>query len=197
MDPEQLLNPVVLVLVPIAVVVVVLLGVAIAVVKVMSGKKAARQRKQWAQGAYSIWTGGEDCGTWEEVRAQKSLASWYGAKGPSAFWEVVAGLRRGRTGNIAWDRIRAIDLLRIGCAARFIDAEQCFTEAARIGVELQQQYRTWEDFAKGFEAGMLSWQQSSGVADPQETGRVQRNLPKLRQQIWPQVPYDARLAIDD
>ena len=59
MDPEQLLNPVVLV--PIAVVVVVLLGVAIAVVKVMSGKKAARQRKLWAQGAYSIWTGGEDC----------------------------------------------------------------------------------------------------------------------------------------
>ena len=42
-------------------VVVVLLGVAIAVVKVTSGKKAAYQRKQWAQGAYSIWTGGEDC----------------------------------------------------------------------------------------------------------------------------------------
>ena len=49
-----------MVLVPIAVVFVVLLGVAIAVVKVMSGKKAAYQRKQWAQGAYSIWTGGED-----------------------------------------------------------------------------------------------------------------------------------------
>jgi hypothetical protein len=154
MDPSEILTPTILV--PVAVVAVLLLGVVIAVVNVMAGKKSGRPREQWAHGAYSIWTGGEDCGSWAPERAQKSLKNWYGAEGAAAFWEVIAGLRRGRTGNIAWDRVRAIDLLRIGFAARFIDADQCWTEAGKIGVELQRQYRSWDDLAKGFEEGMLS-----------------------------------------
>ncbi len=71
------------------------------------------------------------------------------------------------------------------------------TEAGRIGVELQSKYRTWEELAQAFEAGMLSWHQQRGVSDPQQTGRVQKNLPALRQQIWPQIPYDAALPRDD
>lgn len=195
MDPAELLTPTVLV--PIAVVVVLLVGIAIAVAKVIAGKKSARELQLWTHGAYAIWTGGEDCGTWSAERAQRSLASWYGATGPGPFWEVVAGLRRGRTGNIAWDRVRALDLLRIGFAAGFVDADQCWTEAGRIGVELQSHYRSWDELAQGFETGMQSWHRSRDVSDAQETGRVQRNLPKLRQEIWPNVRYDARLVVDD
>jgi hypothetical protein len=194
-DPTELLTP--SVLVPVAAVAVILIGIVIAVLKVMAAKKGAKSLEQWTHGAYSIWTGGEDCGTWAPERAQKSLASWYGANGPGQFWDVITSLHRGQTGNIAWDRIRALDLLRIGFAARFVDADQCWTEAGKIGVELQSQYRSWEELAQAFETGMQTWQRSRGVSDPEQTGRVQRNLPKVRQQIWPQIRYDARLVTDD
>jgi hypothetical protein len=194
-DPNELLTPTVIV--PIAVVAVVLLGIAIAVVKMMAGKKGAQALRQWTHAAYSLWTGGDDSGTWTADRAQKSLASWYGATGPGKLWEVIAGLRAGRTGNISWDRIRAFDLLRIGFAARFIDDDQCWTEAGKIAVELQSQFRSWDELAQSFEAGMQAWQRTSGITDPAETGRVQRHLPKLRQQIWPQIRYDATIASDD
>jgi hypothetical protein len=195
MNPTDLLSP--SVLVPVAVVLVLVLGVGIAVVKVVLGKKAGRNLEQWSQGAYSIWTGGEDCGTWAQERAQKSLASWYGATGPGKFWEVIADLRQGTTGNPAWDRVRALDLLRIGFAAKLIDADQCWTEAAKIGAELQGRYRSWEELAQAFEAGMQAWQRSRGVTDPNELGRVQRTRPALRGQIWPRARYDAQLAADD
>jgi hypothetical protein len=195
MDPAQLLDP--STLIPIAIVLVLVLGVGVAVVKVMMGKKAARALEQWTHGAYSLWTGGEDCGAWPEGRAQQSLKNWYGASGPGAFWDVIAGLRQGTPGNIAWDRVRALDLLRIGFAAKFIDGDQCWTEAAKIGSELQRQFQSWDQLAQAFEAGMQSWQRSRGVSDPQELGRVQRNLPALRGQIWPKIPFGARLVNDD
>jgi hypothetical protein len=195
MDPSQLMDP--SILVPVAVVLVVVIGVAVAIVTMLAGKKKAQRRGQWVHAAYSIWTGGEDCGTWARDRAQKSLASWYAANGSGALWKVIAGLREGRTGNIAWDRIRALDLLRIGFAAGYVDAEQCEAESAKIGVELQTSYRAWEQLAQAFEQGMQSWQQSSGVINPAETGRVQKNLPKLRQEIWPSIAYDTRLVTDD
>ena len=195
MDPAELLTPTVLV--PVAVVVVLVLGVGVGLFTMLGGKKRAQRRGQWAHAAYAIWTGGEDSGAWARERAQKSLASWYGASGSAALWKVIAGLREGRTASVAWDRVRALDLLRIGFAAGYIDAEQCATESAKVGIELQTSYRSWEQLAQAFEQGMQAWQQSSGVSSPAETGRVQKNLPKLRQEIWPAIPYDTRLVVDD
>lgn len=195
MDTDQLLNPTILV--PVAVVLVLVIGVGIGIFAVLKGKKSAKSLEQWMHGAYSIWTGGEDCGTWAQDRAQKSLASWYGATGPGRFWEVIADLRRGTTGNVAWDRVRALDLLRIAFAAKMIDADQCFTEGGKICTELQRQYRSWDELASAFEQGMNQWQRGRGVSDPNELGRVQRHLPKLRQQIWPGIAWGARIVSDD
>jgi hypothetical protein len=195
MSPDELLDPAVLV--PIAGGLVVLLGIGIAVVKIALGKAAGRALELWAHAACSIWTGGEDSGTWAQDRAQSALASWYGANGPGPFWDVIEGLRRGTTGNVAWDRVRALDLLRIAFAARYIEADQCWTEAGKIAVELQSQHRSWEALAQAFEAGMHAWQRARGVTSLQETGRVQRNLPALRQQIWPKIAFDARLVAED
>lgn len=179
-----------------AALVVVLLGVGIGVFTVMRGKRAKGALQRWVHGAFSIWTGGEDCGAWPAQRAQESLTSWYGASNVGKFWEVIKELRQGQTGNLAWDRVRALDLLRIGTAAQYIDAESCYDEAAKIGRELQQRYGSWEELAQQFEAGMQAWQRGRGVNDPQQTGRVQRNLPALRQQIWPGIDFKATLPED-
>ena len=195
MDLDAILSP--SVLVPVAGGAVVLLGVGVAVVRGAMAKRALAAVDRWNHGAFSIWTGGEDCATWARPRAQESLKDWYGATGGPSLREVVAGLRRGQTGNAAWDKVRALDLLRIGLAAGYLDAEQCRAEGAAIGREIQGGYRSWEELAAAFEAGMRSWQQSRGVTDPQETGRVQRNLPKLRAEIWPAAAYDATLVVDD
>lgn len=185
------------VLIPIVAAVVVLLGAGIGVVTVLQSKRKKEATRRWVRGAYSLWTGGEDCGTWTAQRAQSSLASWYGASNVGLFWDVIGDLRRGQTGNPAWDYVRALDLLRIGTAAAFIDEEQCWTEAAKIGRDLQGRYGTWEDLARAFESGMQTWQRSRGMTDPNELNRVQRNLPALRQQIWPSVDFKSELAYDD
>ncbi len=185
------------ILIPVVVVLVVTLGLAVAGVRFWLGKRAAEAQRRWVHGAYSIWTGGEDSGAWDRERAQSSLESWYGATNSNAFWQVIRDLRAGTTGNPAWDRVRALDLLRIGKAADFIDEEQCSNECARIGQELQQHYSSWDGLAQGFEAGMQAWQRGRGIDDPQQLGRVERNLPILRGQIWPAASYRTPLAIED
>ncbi len=179
-----------------AAVAVVLLGVGVGVFTVMRGKRARGAGERWVRAAFSIWSGGEDSASWPAQRAQQSLSSWYGATNVGKFWEVIRGLRQGQTGNVAWDAVRALDLLRIGLAAQYIDAEACYDEAWKIGRDLQQRHGSWEELAQAFEAGMRAWQQRQGITDLQETGRVQRNLPALRQQIWPTVDFKTTLPDD-
>ncbi len=175
---------------------VVLLGAGIALVTIGAGKRRAAALQRWAHGAYGLWTGGEDSGTWPQARASQSLGNWYGATGPGKFWEVIAELRAGQTGNQAWDQVRALDLLRIGRAAEFIDDDACWTETGKIARGLQRRYKSWDALAAGFEAGMNEWQHRQGVTDPGELGRVQRNLPALKKSVWPKVRYDAAVGDD-
>lgn len=192
---ESMLKPAVLI--PVVGGAVVLLGVVIALVTIGAGKRRARALRNWTRGAYSLWTGGEDSGTWDQARASQSLTSWYGASGPGKFWEVIAELKDGnQTGSLAWDEVRALDLLRIGRAAQYIDDDACWTEAGKIARSLRRRYKSWDELAAGFEQGMNAWQRRSGVTDPGQLGRVQKNLPALRKDIWPQVRYDAELAVD-
>lgn len=180
-----------------AAVVVILIGGLIAAVRHMLGGRKKANLRQWAKGAYALWTGWEDSGTWSEERAAKSLENWYGATSWGQLSEVVEELKRGQTGNAAWDLIRAIDILRIGFAANYLDDEDCWAQIAEVGTMLQKQYPSWEALAQAFEAGMNAWQRRRGVTDPGELGRVQRNLPRLRSEIWPNVEYHSPLATPD
>jgi hypothetical protein len=181
-------------LIPAVVAAVVALGVIIAIVRAIASKKKGGDVDAWAHAAYSLWTGGEDSATWTQKRAQDSVRSWYGAGSGGALQEVVKGLRQGRTGSPAWDKVRALDLVRIGLAAGYYDADQVRQQQAGIGRELQQTYRSWEELGAAFEAGMQDWQRSSGTTDPKELGRVQRNLPKLRAEVWPRIAYGTTLT---
>ena len=192
MESSSFLRPAVIV--PIAAVVVIALGVVIGLIKLGASKRRAAALRRWVHGAYALWTGGEDCGTWAQDRATASLASWYGATGPGHLWKVIAELKDGQTGNPAWDQVRALDLLRIGRAANFLDDDACWTEAGKIAVGLQRRYRSWDELAAQFEAGMLAWHRRSNVTDPNELGRVQRHLPTLTQSVWPAIPFDATLV---
>lgn len=149
---------------------------------------------RWAAGAYAMWTGGEDCATWDPDRARQSLRAWYGAGDAASLARVIDTLASGaQTGNAAWDQIRAIDLVRIGLAAGYLTRPQAEDRVRKIATALRAAHRSWEDACAAFEAGMHDWQDSRGVTDPTERGRVQRNLPFLRASIWPQIPYDAEL----
>jgi hypothetical protein len=184
-------------LIPIAAGAVVLLGVITGFVTIGADKRRARRLRDWARGAYGLWTGGEDSGGWEQERASRSLGSWYGATGPGRFWELIKDLEGGgQTGNLAWDEVRALDLLRIGRAAQYIDDDACWTEAAKIARRLRRRYKSWDELAAGFEQGMNAWQQRSGVTDPAQLGRVQKNLPALRKDVWPRHRYHADLPVD-
>ncbi|CAN5501156.1 hypothetical protein BH09MYX1_BH09MYX1_22950 [soil metagenome] len=195
MDIDDFIDP--RYLVPLLVVLMVLGGIAFAVMRSIIGKKRLQATPAWARGAYSIWTGGEDSGTWDAQRAATSLQNWYGATNAQSFWNVVNELRQGQSGNVAWDQVRALDLLRIAAAARWIDEEKCFVECGGIGRYLQGKFQSWEELAAAFEAGMKEWHRVRNVRDPQELNRVQRNLPTLRTQIWPKVPFKMPLAAEE
>jgi hypothetical protein len=197
--------------VPILVVLAVL-GLAVLAVTVAMVRRAAVMRRvmaasavqvpvapprpaveRWAAGAYAVWTGGEDCATWTPERARESLSAWYGATDAAGLQRTIDGLVAGATGNAAWDRIRAIDLLRIGVAAGFLTQDQCWAQVRGMAGTLRAQYPSWEALAEGFETGMNAWHDSRGVTDPVARERVQRNLGALRSQIWPAIQYHAPL----
>ncbi len=183
-------------LIPIVAVAVVLFGVIVGAVSMAKAKRGKNDVVRWARGAYSVWTGGEDCGTWPKERANAALRDWYGVDGGPAFWKLIASLSGTQGDNVAWDSIRALDLLRIGTAATHIDDDQCWIETAKLGKVLQQRYADWDALAKDFEVGMQAWQRSRGVTDDAQLGRVQRNLPKLRGEIWPAIGFKAPLVAD-
>jgi hypothetical protein len=147
----------------------------------------------WARGAYGLWTGGEDCASWDPDRAQQALSSWYGADDPQGLLATIASLRAGPTGNPAWDQVRVIDLTRIGLAAGYLSVPQADDEVRHIAASLRGLYPSWEALAQGFEAGMHAWQDSRGVTDEPSRARVQENLPALREGVWPQIPYATSL----
>lgn len=196
MEPDKWMQP--STLIPVAGGAVIVLGILFAIFKSIMGNKTKGAVEQWARGAYGLWTGGEDSSTWDLARAQTSLKSWYGVQGGPGFWKMLDGLREGaQTGNVAWDSVRAIDLLRIGMAATYIDADQCRTEVVKFGSDLQRRYPNWEELAKGFEKGMNEWQARSGTTDLVQLGKVQANLPTLRKNVWPSIPYATTLVAED
>ncbi len=54
--------------VPAVVVAVVVGGLVVAFAKRADATRTALETEQWARGAYSIWTGGEDCSAWSAER---------------------------------------------------------------------------------------------------------------------------------
>jgi hypothetical protein len=168
--------------------VVIVLGVVIGVVTMRSGSKTAAR---WAHGAYGLWSGAEDSGTWPSGRAQQSLQSWYGIGDRPALMDYVEGLKRAAAPTAAWDMVRAVDMLRMGFASGYLDEDDCWEAVRQIALLLQQHYKSWEELGAAFERGMNNWQDQRGQTDPNERGRVQRNLPVLRAEIWPKVAFTA------
>src|SRR5208282_1722901 len=107
-------------LIPVAIGAFLLVGVVVGAVSMRMAKKRRSKGVEWVRGAYCIWTGGEDSATWAVERAKRSLGDWYGAPNVGGFWNVIRDLKKGTTGNVAWDRVRALDILRIGVAAKYI-----------------------------------------------------------------------------
>lgn len=185
------------VLVAIAVALVIPLGIAIGVAQVVLARRRTAALGEWARGAYALWTGGEDSATWNRERAVSSLDAWYGAKSTASFWMVIEELRAGQTNSRAWDLVRALDLLRIGLAAGYVDADTFATSAGAMARDLRASHSGWENLATAFEGGMNDWQTRRGVSSPAELGRVQRNLPALRGQIWPRIQWGVALPESD
>lgn len=150
--------------------------------------------ESWARGAYSLWTGGEDCASWAPEKARTSLDDWYGAGDGEETLDTIHELCEGEPADAAWDMVRALDLLRIALAAQYIDAATCRAEIATIASALQRRYASWEELAVGFEAGMHAWYRGNGVTNEKQLARVQRNLPKLRAEIWPTIAFETALA---
>jgi hypothetical protein len=167
---------------------VIILGVVIGMITMRRGPKVA---SRWAHGAYGLWSGAEDSGTWPSERAQQSLQSWYGIGDRPALMRQVESLKTGPAHAAAWDMCRAIDLLRIGFAAGYLDEDDCWEHVRQVSLLLQKQYKSWEELGAAFERGMHNWQDQRGQTDANERGRVQRNLPVLRAEVWPKVDFTA------
>jgi hypothetical protein len=169
--------------------VVLVLGVIIGIVSMKGGASTAQR---WTHGAIGIWSGAEDSGTWPESRAKQSLQSWYGITDRPSLMKMVESLK-GSAGrdSASWDMVRAIDLIRMGFAAGYLDEDDCWEKVKQVRELLQKQFTSWQDLATAFERGMHAWQDSRGQTDANERARVQKNLPVLEAQIWSKVKFSA------
>lgn len=104
---------------------------------------------------------------------------------------MIEGLKAAAPASAAWDMVRAVDLLRMGFAAGYLDADDCWEKIRQVALELQKHYTSWEQLGTAFERGMHAWQDSRNQTDANERGRVQKNLPLLRDQVWPKVKFTA------
>ncbi len=167
---------------------VVGLGAAIGIINARGGPKLAAR---WAHGVYGLWSGAEDSGTWANDRAQQSLKSWYGITDRPTLMKMVESLKQAGKESAAWDMVRAVDLIRMGFAAGYLDEDDCWEKVRQVALELQKHHTSWEELGTSFERGMHGWQDSRNITDANERSRVQRNLPILRSQVWPKVKFGA------
>ncbi len=188
MDPAQFVNDNLPLVIGGAAAVVVILGAVIGVVSMRSGPKTAAR---WAHGVYGLWSGAEDSGTWPAERARQSLQSWYGITDRATLKNHIEVLKGAAAPQAAWDMVRAVDLLRIGFAAGYLDEDDCWEAVRQVALVLQKHYKSWEELGAAFERGMLAWHDQRGQTDPNERGRAQRNLPVLRSEVWPKVAFTA------
>ncbi len=188
MDPAQLVKENMPLVIGAVAVLVVGIGVVVGFINSRGGPKLAAR---WAQGAYGLWSGAEDSGTWEAARAKQSLQSWYGIGDRPALMKMIEGLKQAAPASAAWDMVRAVDLLRIGFAAGYLDADDCWEHVRQVALLLQKNYTSWEELGTAFERGMHAWQDSRNQTDPAERGRVQKHLPLLRSALWPKVKFSA------
>jgi hypothetical protein len=188
MDPAQLIKDNLPLVIGAVAATVVVLGVVVGFITSRGGPKLAAR---WAHGVYGLWSGAEDSGTWAAERAQQSLQSWYGISDRPSLMKLVEGLKSGAPASAAWDMVRAVDILRIGFAAGYLDEDDCWEKVRQVAQVLQTKYSSWEELGTHFERGMHAWQDSRNLTDATERGRVQKNLPVLRSQIWPKVKFDA------
>ena len=145
--------------------------------------------EQWAAGAWGIWSGAEDSAKWTSDRAIQSLNSWYSVTDKASLFGIVDQLKRGQTESRSWDLLRAVDLVRIGQAAGYVDSASAGEAVRSIASLVRAEYGSWEEVAKAFEVGMHAWQTRSGITG-EAMGRVQRNLPYLRTTVWPSVDWN-------
>ena len=103
----------------------------IGVASMRGGKKTAAR---WAHGAYGLWSGAEDSGTWPRERAQQSLQNWYGIGDRSALMKYVEGLKRGGATTASWDMVRGVDMLRMGFASGYLDEDDCWEAVRQIAL---------------------------------------------------------------
>jgi hypothetical protein len=159
-------------------------GGLFATLKARGGSQTAAR---WSHGAYGIWSGLEDSATWPEKRAQQSLYQWYGIGDGQALSRQVAALST----SSGWDLVRAVDLLRIGLAAGYLDQDDCSEKTRQVAAVIRTHFTSWDALAADCEAGMHAWQDGSGVTDGEQRSRVQRNVAVLRDQVWSKVKFSA------
>jgi hypothetical protein len=153
----------------------------------LKSRGGSQTAARWSHGAYGIWSGLEDSGAWAPHRAQHSLEQWYGIVDRPALTEHVEVLST----TSGWDLVRAVDLLRMGLAAGYLDQDDCSEKTRQLATVIRTHFTSWDALAADFEAGMHAWQDSSGVTDEKERARVQRNLAVLRPQVWSKVKFSA------
>jgi hypothetical protein len=154
---------------------------------VLKAREGAQTASRWARGVCGIWSGLEDSGAWLAPRAQHALQNWYGIGDRGALAQQVEALLT----TSGWDLVRAVDLLRMGLAAGYLDADECSERTRQVAEFIRLHFNSWQALADDFEAGMHAWQDQRGVTDVKERTRVQRNVAVLKPRVWSKVRLSA------
>ncbi len=154
---------------------------------------AGQSLKAWAQGAFLIVTGELDYGHLPAAEARQMLIHWWEVHGPHELRDTLGELEHpGRPDN-AWDLLRFMVVMRLGCAASYVDEDDGWERIYPVARRLQAAYRDWPEMGQAYVVARRQWKgiATDGSEDDDGMRRILDNIAGLRGDLWSRLAWGA------
>ena len=171
------------------------------------GRYASPKNCAWAQGLLSeSWDVHYEASLRERMKwlAEKGhSAEWFEWK---AKWEALPAEEResdlrlihvgifqaeiGKTGLVAWDQVRRINLAGWGFLAGYLTEEAAWDQILPAAQAIQRAYPSWEAFGRGYQVGTAFW----SAPRAEQNGAAAAALVADPNSPWSQIPWNTPLG---
>lgn len=147
-------------------------------------------RKAWIQGVGFTLMGGRDHAYLTDTAIGAMLEDAWHITDVGGF-EAMAAELAGRPDERAWNLTRAILLTRAAVAVGYLDNAASWARCLKLGVMLQDTYRSWDAFAEDLLRSRRRWCEApeDGSDDPEHMAEVAAEVAALRADHWKTVSW--------
>lgn len=128
--------------------------------------------------------------------ANEAVRQWYGVKSARQIVDWTAA-DFAANGHVAYNQYRLCFLARAGHGAGLLDEATSWSLAIRHAAVVQQHYRDWAEFGRGYLEGHLSYRSEQGDP-PEQLAKYRKNigerLAQTQRTVWVAVPWNTPMG---